>query len=86
MTIDKMPLATTSRILAMIAYGCFNRNGFDVHAYSLFLCRMTGLLPVGEGLPEFRPTPEYPIFSGDDIDSAAYSAAKRLTLAASECA
>lgn len=79
MTIDKMPFATAYRILNMIAYGCFNRKGFNGNAYSLFMCRMSGLIPAGEWLLEFVPTPDYPSLSGDDVDGAAYSAAKRLT-------
>lgn len=80
MTIDTMPFSAAYRILNMIAYGCFGRGGFDGAAYSLFLCRMSGLLPAGETLPEFEPTPDYPALGGDDVDHAAYLVAMRLTV------
>jgi hypothetical protein len=79
MTIDQTGFVTCCHVLNMIAYGCNGKRGFDADAYSLLVIRCRKILPKGETLPEFRPVPSYPILSGDDIDSAAFAAARRLT-------
>lgn len=79
MLLNQTGFALCFRVLNMVAYGCNSRNGFDDAAYSLFQCRMNGMLPEGETLPEFEPRADYPVLGGDDVDAAAWAAARRLT-------